>query len=425
MAAIRARDGPMKNATVWAPSWWLTLIAAGVVAAVTLFAGYAGLDPIRLLSASFGGAIGGAIGGIAGALLAAVFRQKAQRAKWIVLIFLALGFMVERFAGAPISKAVGESLGTPEFAGYSVIGIALGAVAGLLPQVALKNRATSVGNGLYWLCLVAGGLLAAILGGTVVQSLESSRSPYATSAPTVIMEGPRFYLLETPAGPPLYYLEIGWINEADGTVSSSEISGPRVAWIQEGERLDIGQPITFMWTSPSGLTYRQAFEPFDDYVLAVTQQVSNNSDHSLKIEHFGHVVRIGSEGEPDDRSRINWPVVYLDGQLVDPDSASDAEARSAIESGVTSQGGWLGFNNRDWAVVLLPDQEIRILGWFHYGYAPGERGSRVTFAYEPQLLSPGATLQRSTLVYLGPSDTRVLQRYEDELEIPALRRAAQ
>ncbi len=81
-----------------------------------------------------------------------------------------------------------------------------------------------------------------------------------------------------PAGEPeAYYTLYGW--SPAGDLDTSEVPSATTEWsLEEGETLTPTTPVTLVWESAGGLTFRRTISVDADYMFTVAQSVENGTD---------------------------------------------------------------------------------------------------------------------------------------------------
>ncbi len=160
----------MNDDSVWAPSWkWTVGISVGLII-FTFAIASTGINPFQTLAAGVIGAIGGALGALTGALIGH-FTSKSEGSKNQLLQILAglgliVGFLAEKLVSGGVTALIDPSGAATEPGGL-VPGILFGGIAGallgLIPQLALQNKARSFGNMSFWVCFTVGLIGGAVL----------------------------------------------------------------------------------------------------------------------------------------------------------------------------------------------------------------------------------------------------------------------
>jgi YidC/Oxa1 family membrane protein insertase len=177
---------------------------------------------------------------------------------------------------------------------------------------------------------------------------------------TIEPDSPIVSLLRPVGGDHAYYAIYGWAGGA--SLGPDAVPGPNTDWeIEAGETLRPGAPVTLVWESPAGLTFRREISVDDDYMFTVSQSVENDTAQPVRLAPYGIVAR---HGVPEDLSRFfiihEGMIRMADGQLseTDYDDAEDFEfverEGARVDAVEVTANGWLGFTDHYWMTALIP-----------------------------------------------------------------------
>ena len=234
------------------------------------------------------------------------------------------------------------------------------------------------------------------------------------------VDGSEEIVLLSPSGGPMpYFAEFGWVNAAG---SSTEVPGPDSLWtVEDGDRLEVGESVTFRWANEAGVIFRQTLELDENYLFRITQSISNGAAEDLALHPFGFVRR----GELPELVGFyilhEGPLGVFNGTLEEYDY-DDLLGEPPVTFDDT--GGWIGITDKYWLTALLPDRNSAFRARFS---APsrtdgGER-YQVDFLGPTVSVPSGGTASYATRFFAGAKEVDVLDGYRDELEIPLFDRA--
>ena len=138
---------------------------------------------------------------------------------------------------------------------------------------------------------------------------------------------------------------------------------------------------------------------------------------------------IRRQGRPSVQDRYilhEGPLGVLDGTL---EEYKYKDLVTAGKETAESTGGWLGITDKYWLVALVPPQDEKLAAEFAYTARPssGDPIGRIIFQTDFRgdavTLAPGATTQHTTHLFVGAKRLRLLDHYEDQLNIPHFDRA--
>ena len=213
-----------------------------------------------------------------------------------------------------------------------------------------------------------------------------------------------------------YYALHGWT--ADASLAAEDTPGPATEWSQiEGGTLAPGKPVKLQWQNGKGLTFTRSIAIDEDYMFTVSDAVQNAGSAPVTLQPYGVVAR---HGKPTDLQNIyvlhEGVVGRTDGTLAEVDYDDVAElpqvATEAAQAEVTNAttDGWLGFTDKYWMTVLVPEQGKPFTAVVKYDaradiYQTETRLPAVT-------LAPGASTEVSSQLFAGAKEWETIRAYE-------------
>jgi YidC/Oxa1 family membrane protein insertase len=237
----------------------------------------------------------------------------------------------------------------------------------------------------------------------------------------------------TPDSPPVellapfgaanpYYALWGW-TPARGA-QTGPVPGADTPWeIVQGDALAPGAPVVLEWDNGEGLTFRRTIAVDADYMFTVTQSVTNATDQPVSLAPYGTIARHGS---PD---TIGFYILHegaigeFDGVLkeIDYDDmlelAPDAAEGGPVERVAATSDGWLGFTDKYWMSTLIGGPGQAFTGVYKAVQTAGGPIYQTDLRLPVLTVAPGETAEATSLLFAGAKETRLLQDYEDRLDI--------
>ncbi len=229
---------------------------------------------------------------------------------------------------------------------------------------------------------------------------------------TVEKNSPNIELLNPAGQKNGYFAELGFTpNEAAG-----EVPGPDTLWSIEGEPvLRPDSPVVLTFTNEKGLLFKRTIAIDENYMFAVTDEVTNEGGAPVALNAYGRVTRynkpdtqgiyvlheglIGVTGT-EGLQEIDYSDVEEDGQIM-PSKSTD---------------GWLGITDKYWAVALVPTEKQPFQPRFSYA-ADGTPRYQSDFVTDQIVVAPGETATQETLVFAGAKEVGTIQAYETDRNI--------
>ncbi len=217
-----------------------------------------------------------------------------------------------------------------------------------------------------------------------------------------------------------YYALYGWA--PGGTLAAADVPGATTEWRVEGESaLAPGKPLTLVWESPAGLSFRREIAVDENFLFTIRQSVTNTGATPQRLAPYGVVAR---HGHPD---TVNFFILHegmvraSDGKLeeLDYDDMTDLPF-SEREAGRTSpvevtQNGWIGFTDKYWMSTLIaqPGQPFTSVA----KYIPQADIYQTEMRLPAVDVAPGETREVTTLLFAGAKEWGTIRGYERALGI--------
>src|SRR6056300_67867 len=217
-----------------------------------------------------------------------------------------------------------------------------------------------------------------------------------------------------------YYIEFGWkaLNNQQALLPNLD-----TIWKSDSSNLTPGNSVKLSWTSDDYNTFIINFSIDENYMFSVTQEVINNSSSKLEIYPYKLIKRINTP------KTINFFILHeglislVNDELLEKnydDLLDDCSASMPVKDtfcDAKGQGGWLGFTDKYWMSVLIPDPNEPINVNYRHGNN-GRDSYRTGYVGQIFNISPGETISYQGKVFAGAKKLDILSDYLDKLSIP-------
>tara|TARA_A100001037_G_scaffold306144_1_gene349511 strand:+ start:5907 stop:7682 length:1776 start_codon:yes stop_codon:yes gene_type:complete len=219
-------------------------------------------------------------------------------------------------------------------------------------------------------------------------------------------------LLSAAGSPFSYYAEFGW---AVGAGTSMPVPDSATLWQANGDVLVPGAPITLEWDNGQGLLFQRTISVDENYLLSVTQRVSNTRTSPVTLHPYGLISR---SNPPDTLGFFilhEGPIGVLNDELkeIDYDDLQD-DGRQTIQS----TGGWLGVTDKYWLTAMIPDQSEAIETSFNHIAADEGDRYQVDFLGGARVIPAGGAVAVTNQMFAGAKEVHLLDRYTESHNIP-------
>jgi YidC/Oxa1 family membrane protein insertase len=235
---------------------------------------------------------------------------------------------------------------------------------------------------------------------------------------TVDRNSPKITLLSPEGAPAGYYAEQGWANVTGGTVA---VPTGNTVWSVEGENQTLTEttPVTLRWDNGAGLVFRRTFAVDKDYLFTVTQSVENIGGGSVALYPYSRITREGTPHTANFFILQEGPFGVLGSEnLIE---LNYGDLAKSVRKDVQSTGGWLGFTDKYWATVVLPEPQTPISARFSHS-KPGTTDIYETSFVdtEPVAVAEGATASDTSYLFAGAKVETIIDTYEKTYQFDRL-----
>ncbi len=225
---------------------------------------------------------------------------------------------------------------------------------------------------------------------------------------------PNIVLLSPTGSPHAYYAEMGFVTKPG---ESLVLPGPNTIWHADQETLTAATPVTLTYDNGQGLIFHRKISVDDRYMFTITDSVENKTGAAVTLYPYALVSRHGKP-QTSGYSVLHEGMVGVigDSGVQEPTYDSiEKEAKATKE--LTGTGGWLGFTDKYWAAVVIPDQHIPFEGTFSARGTATKIYQADFLATDGMAIAPGATGEVTSRVFAGAKETQTLDLYESDLGI--------
>lgn len=213
--------------------------------------------------------------------------------------------------------------------------------------------------------------------------------------------------LYSPAGTPAqHFAQLGWTNAPSGVAVPN---GDTVWTAPAGAKLTPTTPVTLSWANTTGQTFTLTYAIDSDYMITVTQKVTNGATVPLKIQPFALINRTSKTASVRQWNLHSGPFASLNGSVSFSPKYDDVVKAGQLNQEGTSE--WLGFTDIYWMSVLAPTNPQGATSDFR---SLGNDLFRADLVYPAQTIAPGTAQQVTTRIIAGAKENALLDKYEAE-----------
>jgi YidC/Oxa1 family membrane protein insertase len=228
---------------------------------------------------------------------------------------------------------------------------------------------------------------------------------------TVDPNSPAIVLLSPSGGPNPFYAEFGWVPAAGATV---KVPGAETVWQQQGTgELGIGHPVTLTWDNGDGLEFRRTISVDDKYMFSLRDDVTNRGANGVTLYPYALISRHGTP------PTLGYYILFegLIGVLGDKlqEVKYTEIEKEKVKEFKDVKNGWLGFTDKYWAAVLVPEITDRLDAKMTSGMLGNLRTYQSDYLLDARTIASGATASATGRLFAGAKEVATVNGYERDL----------
>jgi YidC/Oxa1 family membrane protein insertase len=228
---------------------------------------------------------------------------------------------------------------------------------------------------------------------------------------TVDPHSPAIVLLSPSGSPTPFYAEFGWVAAAGTNV---KVPGADTVWHQQGAgELGIGRPVTLTWDNGEGLEFRRTISVDDKYMFTVRDDVINRGEAGVTLYPYALISRHGTPPTLGYYILFEGLIGVLGDKLQEV-KYSDIE-KSKVQEFKDVKNGWLGFTDKYWAAVLVPEVNDRLDAKMTSVMLGTLRTYQTDYLLDARKIEPGATTSATARLFAGAKEVATVNGYEKDL----------
>ena len=210
----------------------------------------------------------------------------------------------------------------------------------------------------------------------------------------------------SPAGTPAqHFAQFGWAG------TGIELPNATTVWqAPAGARLTPQTPVTLSYANTTGQTFTLTFAIDADYMITVTQAVTNGGAAPVKLREIAQLNRTDKTASIDSWNVHTGPMGSFNETV-----QFGPDYDEVVEAGVhanPAKANWLGFTDIYWMSMLIPDAKPGTSATSDFR-ALGKGIYLADVFYADANVAPGQQQSRTTRLFAGAKESAVLDRYEE------------
>jgi YidC/Oxa1 family membrane protein insertase len=231
---------------------------------------------------------------------------------------------------------------------------------------------------------------------------------------TVKPDSPDVVMLSPPGTKDPYYVQYGWQTDARDV----RLPDADTVWQTTDTKLTPQTPVTLTWDNGAGLIFHTKFELDENYLFTVSQSVENKSDLPVALRPHAMAVR-QNRPKVEGVYQFEGLVGFLGSQKkqeVTYDKVSEIQQKAEAPKAFNNElAGWLGFTDRYWATILIPDQTVRYSASMTRGSENGVAVFETHYTAAPLDVAKGAQAGTTGHLFAGAKKNELIDKYQEKL----------
>ncbi len=199
-----------------------------------------------------------------------------------------------------------------------------------------------------------------------------------------------------------HFARFDWLGEGVAVPDAQTV------WTPSGTQLTQDTPVSLSWDNGQGQVFGLTFEIDAEYMLTVTQTLTNNSAGSVAVRPRGIINRTSLTGDPSTWNVHSGPIAAVD-NAVNFDWDYDEVTEEGGQVNLPGRPDWVGFTDIYWMSALIPQHGLATQASFSDA---GADNYAAVMLYDTVTVPQGRMVTHSTQLFAGAKESAVLRAYE-------------
>jgi YidC/Oxa1 family membrane protein insertase len=208
-----------------------------------------------------------------------------------------------------------------------------------------------------------------------------------------------------------FYAEFGWV---DASSTALKVPTSDTVWQQIGANpLGVGQPVRLSWENGQGLLFTRTISVDDKYLFTVRDEVENNGAATVAIAPYASISRYNPPPTLGSYILHEGAIGVIGEQGLEELTYKTLDEKKRVP--FTSNGAWLGFTDKYWAAVLVPEATAPLRVEFAADGLGLLKTYQADYVQQTMTIVPGATQAATVRLFAGAKEVAVLDAYQKAL----------
>jgi len=220
-------------------------------------------------------------------------------------------------------------------------------------------------------------------------------------------------LLSPSGSPQPFYAEFGWV---DGSGTNLKVPTSETVWSQQGsQNLGVGRPVTLSWQNGQGLEFRRTISVDDKYLFSIRDEVANNGPAAVALAPYALISRHSPPPTSGYYLLHEGAIGVLGDQGLQEIAYKTLDEKQRVPFNLNN--AWLGFTDKYWAAILLPDAASHLQAEFSANHLGTLKTYQADYVEDALTIEPGGTASATARLFAGAKEVAILDDYDKALHL--------
>ena len=220
-------------------------------------------------------------------------------------------------------------------------------------------------------------------------------------------------LLSPSGSPQPFYAEFGWV---DGSGTNLKVPTSETVWMQQGsQNLGVGRPVTLSWQNGQGLEFRRTISVDDKYLFSIRDEVANNGPAAVALAPYALISRHSPPPTSGYYLLHEGAIGVLGDQGLQEIAYKTLDEKQRVPFNLNN--AWLGFTDKYWAAILLPDAASHIEAEFSANHLGTLKTYQADYVQDALIVEPGGSASATARLFAGAKEVAILDDYDKALHL--------
>jgi YidC/Oxa1 family membrane protein insertase len=187
-------------------------------------------------------------------------------------------------------------------------------------------------------------------------------------------------------------------------------------WTQQGSNsLGVGRPVNLIWQNDQGLQFRRTISVDDKYLFSVRDELTNSGREAVALAPYALISRHSPPPTLGYYLLHEGAIGVLGDQGLQEVTYKTLDDKKRMTFSLAN--AWLGFTDKYWAAVLLPDSASHLQAEFSASSLGTLKTYQADYLQDTRTVEPGGTASATARLFAGAKEVAILDGYDKALNL--------